>query len=244
MKFEMNAKNLMSRSALLLLLLFVVSRTPVFGQGVITQDLTFSQYNLGSDTGPPGTTGSKPYNLFNEQLGTLTEVEISLENVVVSGSVNVENGSSSAETYTNITLDGVYTVMDSFGHSVTLSIQSTPPVSLGPINPGANMSTPTISGGPAPTQTTNIFVPNIGGFESPTGVGTTTLTLTSHDQQSVTGTGTFTGTQTSTGVGDVVLTYIYTPVPEPTQTAIWLMGFAVCVLAVRKYFPRRTLCLA
>jgi hypothetical protein len=38
--------------------------------------------------------------------------------------------------------------------------------------------------------------------------------------------------------GDITLIYTYTAVPEPSETAAYLIGFALCLLMGRRYFNR------
>jgi hypothetical protein len=220
-------------------LALVMSVSQSFGQSEVFN----TPFTIGPDTGT-GASGTISFASFNESLGTLTQVDLSLVSVTVSGTVTVTNtnpNGGSNEVFHNVTLDGDYTVTDSANQTVNVD-PATSPVNSGTIAPQGTFVAPTPTGGTSPaaaTVNTDLLLGtnNLGIYET-AGNGTITVNLTSASFYSlgVSG-GNASETLNSNGAGTLEVTYIYT-VPEPSQTAAWMLGFGLVLLIGRSFLKK------
>ena len=219
------------------------------GQSPIIQTQSFS--------GLGGTSTAVPlsFNSFNSSLGTLNSIQIILQNVTLSGAatgtnnsnVNLPSGDTNGPEDIYVDLTGRLTVSAASVTNIVLRVTDT----------AGNGQTEIAVGASTPTYTyTDIAVSTVGGnttsastnLSSYIGDGTTQITVNvTPSQFGVSGqafasvdssanyvSGSYTGG--ATGSGQVELLYNYTPVPEPSKTAACMIGFALCLLAGRKYF--------
>ena len=231
----MNATFSLPRMGQVLALALALTGSHAFAQSTITQTGNFS--NL---TDPVNQ--AVVFNQFNPALGTLTSVTINLTNVFVTGTASVTNQGVAAHTYL-ISLSGDYLITDSLGNNVEVLL-TTPTYNSGSLAPNNTFTTPSEtnttagSGTDVITGATNL-APYIG-----LGTTGTNINLTSSNGVTVTGSAPYNTLESSVGSGSYSLVYTYTPVPEPSKTAAFMIGFALCVLVGRNYFKGRELSLA
>jgi hypothetical protein len=210
-----------------------------FGQSEVFN----TPFTIGPDTGT-GASGTISFASFNESLGTLTQVDLSLVSVTITGTVTVTNTNSvggSNEVFHNVVLDGDYTVTDSANQTVNVD-PATNPVTSGSIAPGGQFVAPAIGGGTSPaaaTVNTDLLLGtnNLGIYET-AGNGTITVNLASASfyNLGVSG-GNASETLNSNGSGTLEVTYIYT-VPEPSHTAGWMLSFGLVLLIGRSFLKK------
>jgi len=221
------------RFGLLLAAALALAGAQAFGQSTITQTNTFSSL-------PDPADQDLIFNQFDPSLGTLTSVQIDLTNVVVSGTASVTNESGGKSRYT-ISLAGDYVITDSHGKTVDVTL-TTPTQNSGNISSGTTFTTTTETS--APVGVKSVLFSDAPSLAPYIGNGTTgaTVVLTSDNSVDVvSGATPNTTSQISTGSGTYELIYTYTPVPEPSKSAIFTIGFAMCLLVGRTFMKRRGL---
>lgn len=230
----MNALSAIPRLGQLMAVALILTGSHAFGQSTITQTGTFT--NLADPVDQ-----SLSFNQFNPALGTLTSVTINLTNVFVTGTASVTNNGAASHNYI-ISLAGEYDITDSLGNNVDVLL-TTPTYPSGSLAPTNTFTTPSETNATAGSGTVVITG---AGLTPYIGLGTTgtEVNLTSSNGVTVTGSAPYSTMESSLGSGDYSLVYTYTPVPEPSKTAAWMLGLAMCVLVGRNYFQRRRLCLA
>lgn len=237
-----------------LLGLALTSATPVYSQTLLTQTQTMSFSGISSSS------INLNFLTFNSTTGSsLVSVQVFLEGVKLSGTANgvndsgtVNGGLEDLRMQLTGTLD--VTAVD----SIDVQLTATSPFysQLGVSNvPPNNTITHTflnVAGTPSNNSQeidgTPFAYPEVNGYK---GDGTSTVTVTvtpsffgvtglatkSSGSTATVVNGSFGGSATASGTVRIV--YTYAPVPEPTETAAWMLGLAVCVMVGRKYFPRR-----
>ena len=242
----MNASSAKSRIGQVLALVLVLTGSQAFGQ-TVTQTMSFS--------GLGGSSSTVPFNFlsFNSALGTLTSVEVILENVALSGSatgtnnsnVGLPGGDTNGPEDLYINLTGRLQVTSSGGVNVNLNATDTDDNVATEIAVGASSPTYLYSGVPSSPSTMNQTTTTTAGYVGngsttitvnvrPSAFGATGTAVASADSTANFVSGSFSGG--ATGSGTLVLIYNYTPVPEPTKTAAIMIGFALCVLVGRNYY--------
>ena len=185
--------------------------------------------------------GPVPFNY------TLTEVDVSLNNVILTGQVTITNQNAThTVSYTGINLSGTYDLTYA-DPNVT---PSTPVVISNMVSVAYPDSTPVAPLGTYTTATTASASPGMGANVTTAltdstslahyaGDGTATIVVYLSDILGGSANGNFQHqeNENGTGTGTVVLTYIYTPVPEPTTTAAWMLGICLFAYVGRRYLP-------
>ncbi len=218
--------------------------TQAVAQITVTQSKDFTLADPSGDGAtlqlPNFNSASVPFNY------TLTEVDVTLGDVIFTGQVTINNTSSHTVTYTNISLSGQY--------ALTYTDPNGIPTPSTVVSSTVNVSYPDASNVPAGTSyttasqasaapgsgatNTTVFTDstNLAHFA---GDGSATITVYLADILSAGATGNFTHSEAEngTGTGTVILTYIYTPVPEPVTTASWMLGIGLLAFVGRRYMP-------
>lgn len=225
---------------------FFLTCSQAVAQSLIT--VTQSQGFSLADPSGDGATVNLPN--FNSSLApfnyTLTEVDVTLSDVILTGQVTVFNTSTHTVTYTSIGLSGQFalTYTDPNGLPTPTNIVTST------VSVAYPDSTPVLAGTSYTTAVTASAVTGSGGnsttvLTSPTdlahyaGDGSATITVYLADILSAGATGNFqhSEAENGTGTGTVILTYIYSPVPEPATTASWMLGIGLLAFIGRRYLP-------
>ncbi len=247
----MNTKLLTTRliPALAMFLAFTGARS--FGQSMISEPVQ----NF-SGLGGTSTADTFNFSTFNTSLGTLTSVEIELENVTLSGTaigtnnsnVNLPNGDTNGPEDIYVNLGGTLTVTSPGGINEALHAVDTLDNGQTEVAVGASTPTYTYTNTPAtPSSNNQSTTSSLASYTSGSGSSVTITVTPSHfgvtgqayasaDSTANYVSGTYNGGATAAGSVEVI--YTYTPVPEPAQTAAWMLGFVGMVLVGRKYLSR------
>ena len=156
---------------------------------------------------------------FVTSLGTLTNVEIEVDDTAVA-TVGIYNANLTAQPFTNASASVPLTVTGPDGSSITQVVVAGP--ISGVANPGMNMF-PGLSSSSMASLTTNAF----SSYES--------ATPQNLDFTAVAGSGTYTGTAlnfvffggSAEAGGTVKLEYTYMAAPEPAAWALMFVGFGM-----------------
>jgi len=252
---EMNVTTNLTRLAAVAAMLFVLNGTQAYAQAMIDE----GAQNITTPLGGTTTAANFSFNTFDSTLGTLTSVEIVLDNVTLSGTATGTNNSNvdvppfesggPEDIYVNLV--GTLTVTTSAGGANdVLSARDSANNGTTNVAVGASTGPPTpfvyTNSPSAPPGSNQTISSPSGAYSSPGGSTSITLTVTA-SHFGVTGesfasagssadyiSGSYNGGATALGSVDVI--YTYTPVPEPAQTAVWMLAFGLCLLGSRKLF--------
>ena len=237
----------------------VLASTLVLGGQAFAQSIMYTPVQTQTFTGLGGTSTATPLSFysFNSALGTLTSVQIILQNVTLSGSAFGTNTANSStppgDTIGNedilLNLRGTLTVTSAAGFNVVLNAVDTADNAQNEVVPGASTSTFTYTDVPgSPSSNTQTKTSGLTSYE---GNGSTTVTVNvtpthfgvqGQAYASASSSANYISANYNGGAtasGEVQVIYYYAPVPEPAETAMWMLGFVLVVGFGRKYLRRQ-----
>ncbi len=237
----------------------ILASTVLLGGQAFAQSIMYTPVQTQTFTGLGGTSTATPLSFysFNTALGTLTSVQIILQNVTLSGSAfgtNTSNiGTPPGDTYGNedilLNLRGTLTVTSAAGFNVVLNAVDTVDNGQLEVVPGASTATFTYTN--VPGSPSNNSQTKTTGLTSYEGNGTTTVTVNvtpthfgvqGQAYQSASSSANYISANYNGGAtasGAVQVIYYYAPVPEPAETAMWMLGFVLMIGVGRKYLRRQ-----
>lgn len=213
-----------------------------------TTTSTYTFTNVLSNNFPLTVNLSQFSNPYSGTLGQLTSVQIGLINFSVTGSATVKNTTDTNPPPVNedvtVFFSSNYTFKDTLTPVDTVSLNIvTGTQSWTGVTPGTTVTTNSLTGTQSGSVLSSVSSANWADYipSSTTPVvlsaGAVSSLFTSATSTQGNNANSSSGSTLTTGTLQII--YTYTAVPEPRETAGMFIGFAVLLLAARKYFRSR-----